>query len=178
MRIRIKMGMVLRGCIGFIYIFYSLDPLFGYQRIFFLNTSRSIASATVSKGSKLPVQKAGGKKKKVNLRFIIDCSKPVEDGIMQADDFEAYLRSRIKVNGRTSSSGQPRHFKFERQKYKLVVMSEIPFSKRYLKYLTKKYLKKNNLRDWLRVVSASKDSYELRYYQINNEEDEDEDEAE
>lgn len=45
---------------------------------------------------------------------------------------------------------------------------------RYLKYLTKKYLKKNNLRDWLRVVAANKESYELRYFQINNEEDEDE----
>lgn len=48
---------------------------------------------------------------------------------------------------------------------------------RYLKYLTKKYLKKNNLRDWLRVVAppTAKDMYELRYFQINNEEDDDDD---
>lgn len=39
---------------------------------------------------------------------------------------------------------------------------------RYLKYLTKKYLKKNNLRDWLRVVHSGPDSYELRYFQVNN----------
>lgn len=45
---------------------------------------------------------------------------------------------------------------------------------RYLKYLTKKFLKKNNLRDWLRVVASAKDTYELRYFQINNEEDEEE----
>ena len=45
---------------------------------------------------------------------------------------------------------------------------------RYLKYLTKKYLKKNNLRDWLRVVASTKDSYELRYFQINNEESDNE----
>ena len=45
---------------------------------------------------------------------------------------------------------------------------------RYLKYLTKKYLKKNNLRDWLRVVSSTQTTYELRYFQINNEEEEDE----
>ena len=46
---------------------------------------------------------------------------------------------------------------------------------RYLKYLTKKYLKKNNLRDWLRVVAppSLKDTYELRYFQINNDEDDD-----
>lgn len=44
---------------------------------------------------------------------------------------------------------------------------DIPFSKRYLKYLSKRYLKKNNLRDWLRVVASSKDTYELRYFNIN-----------
>lgn len=52
------------------------------------------------------------------------------------------------------------------------------FVRRYLKYLTKKYLKKNKLRDWLRVVSKDKDSYELRYFQINGQEDDDEEEAE
>lgn len=137
--------------------------------------------ATIKKGSnkKLPQQKqAGQKKKKVQIKYQIDCSRPVEDGIMQADDFETYLKSRIKVNGRTSNTGVPRHLKFERQKYKLIVTSEIPLAKRYLKYLTKKYLKKNNLRDWLRVVSSSKDTYELRYYQINNEDEDEEEDAE
>lgn len=46
---------------------------------------------------------------------------------------------------------------------------------RYLKYLSKKYLKKNSLRDWLRVVASNKSSYELRYFQINNEEEEEDD---
>jgi large subunit ribosomal protein L22e len=44
--------------------------------------------------------------------------------------------------------------------------------------LTKKYLKKNNLRDWLRVVASAKDSYELRYFQINNDEEEEEEDNE
>lgn len=45
---------------------------------------------------------------------------------------------------------------------------------RYLKYLTKKYLKKHNVRDWLRVVAASKDRsvYELRYFNIAENEEE------
>jgi large subunit ribosomal protein L22e len=46
------------------------------------------------------------------------------------------------------------------------VTSNIPISKRYLKYLTKKFLKKNTLRDWIRVVASSKDSYQLRFYNI------------
>lgn len=49
---------------------------------------------------------------------------------------------------------------------KLTVTSNIPLSKRYLKYLTKKFLKKNSLRDWIRVVASSKDVYQLRFYNI------------
>lgn len=49
-----------------------------------------------------------------------------------------------------------------------------PFPSRYLKYLTKKYLKKNNLRDWLRVVASDKETYELRYFQISQDDEESE----
>lgn len=89
---------------------------------------------------------------------------------------EKYLHERIKVNGKTNNLGNA--VTIERNKTKITVISDVPFSKRYLKYLTKRYLKKNNLRDWLRVVSTSKEVYELRYFQINNEEDEDEDDNE
>merc|ERR1719384_2749684 len=93
---------------------------------------------------------------------------------MNCADFEKYLQERIKIGGKTSNFGK--EFTMERQKTKIAFTSDIPFSKRYLKYLTKKYLKMNNLRDWLRVVANSKDSYELRYFQINNEESDAEDE--
>ena len=44
--------------------------------------------------------------------------------------------------------------------------------RRYLKYLTKKYLKKQQLRDYLHVVanSQAKNTYELRYFNINADE--------
>lgn len=77
------------------------------------------------------------------------------------------------MNGKTGNLGNSVSLGREKNT-KLVLTSDIPFSKRYLKYLTKKYLKKNNFRDWLRVVAAGKDSYELRYFQINNQEDDDE----
>lgn len=89
---------------------------------------------------------------------------------------EKYLHDRIKINGKTNNLGNS--VTIERNKTKITVTSDIAFSKRYLKYLTKKYLKKNNLRDWLRVVSTSKEVYELRYFQINNEEDEEEEDNE
>ncbi|KAH8034076.1 hypothetical protein HPB51_019431 [Rhipicephalus microplus] len=86
-------------------------------------------------------------------------------------EFDSYLRERIKYNGKTNNlSGV---ITVDKDKNKVTVTAEVPFSKRYLKYLTKKYLKKNNLRDWLRVVATTKDAFELRYFQINNEEEED-----
>merc|ERR1740128_313104 len=116
----------------------------------------------------------GGKKKKQVLKFTLDCTHPVEDGIMDAANFEQFLQERIKVNGKAGNLGGG-VVTIERSKSKITVSSEVPFSKRYLKYLTKKYLKKNNLRDWLHVVASAKDAYELRYFQINNEESDAED---
>ncbi|XP_040116976.1 60S ribosomal protein L22-like [Oryx dammah] len=112
-----------------------------------------------------PVKKLvakGVKKKKQVLKFTLNCTHPVEDGIMDAANFEQFLQERIiKVNGKAGNLGGV--VTIERSKSKITVTSEVPFSKRYLKYLTKKYLKKKNLRDWLRVVANSKESYELRY---------------
>ncbi|BFZ23862.1 hypothetical protein BsWGS_26901 [Bradybaena similaris] len=118
-------------------------------------------------------QTGKGKKKKISLKYSIDCTHPVEDGIMDVANFDKYLRERIKIDGKTGNFGN--NVALELQKNKISVTSEIPFSKRYLKYLTKKYLKKNNLRDWLRVVASSKEAFELRYFQINQDEEEEED---
>jgi large subunit ribosomal protein L22e len=43
-------------------------------------------------------------------------------------------------------------------------------------FSTKKFLKKQQLRDWLRVVSTSKGVYELRFFNVVNDEAEDDDE--
>lgn len=43
-------------------------------------------------------------------------------------------------------------------------------------YRTKKFLKKHHLRDWLRVVSTSKGVYELKFFNVVNEGDDDDEE--
>ena len=168
------------------------------------------------------------------IKFYIDCSQPVDDGIMDAASFvraatlplqpqrrfpppptprhtsprpalltpcprfipqEKFLQDKIKVGGKTGNLGDL--IKVTREKAKLGVAADTRLSKRYLKYLSKKYLKKQQvpppratariaraltrprapqLRDWLHVIAASKNSYELRYYNIHDqdaEEDED-----
>merc|ERR1712131_229293 len=84
-------------------------------------------------------------KKGASCKFTLDLTHPVEDGILDSTNFESFLKERIKVNGKTGNLGNV--VQVARMKNKIT--SEKQFSKRYLKYLTKKYLKKNNLRDWL-----------------------------
>ncbi|KAG0479820.1 hypothetical protein HPP92_010678 [Vanilla planifolia] len=118
----------------------------------------------------------GGKKKAST--FVIDCAKPVEDKIMDIASLEKFLLERIKVASLGGKAGNIGDIvSVSREKNKITVSCEGPFSKRYLKYLTKKYLKKHNVRDWLRVIASNKDRnvYELRYFNIAENEGEDED---
>eukprot|EP00013_Stygamoeba_regulata_P004548 CAMPEP_0177642548 /NCGR_PEP_ID=MMETSP0447-20121125/7645_1 /TAXON_ID=0 /ORGANISM="Stygamoeba regulata, Strain BSH-02190019" /LENGTH=145 /DNA_ID=CAMNT_0019144713 /DNA_START=46 /DNA_END=483 /DNA_ORIENTATION=- len=126
-------------------------------------------AAAASKPKKV-VKKAGkagkkGRGKKVVLKYTIDCSPPVDDGIMDPGSFEKFLHDRIKVNGKAGVLGDA--VSISRDKTKITVSATAPFSKRYLKYLSKKYLKKQQLRDWLRVVATDKNTYELKYFNIN-----------
>ena len=85
---------------------------------------------------------------------------------------EKFLQDRIKVGGKTGNLGDV--VTVSREKANVTVAADTQFSKRYLKYLTKKFLKKHNVRDWLRVIASNKDRsvYELRYFNIADQEDE------
>ncbi|KAH8386353.1 hypothetical protein KR200_008309, partial [Drosophila serrata] len=118
--------------------------------------------------------KGAGSKKKVWQRFIIDCACLVEDSLMDLSDLEKYMKSHIKVNQRINNLGESVNFERPKQTT-LVINSSVHFSKRYFKYLTKRYLKKNSLRDWVRVVSTSKDTFTMRYFKIQDDENADDD---
>lgn len=105
--------------------------------------------------------------RKAIAKFTIDCSAPVEDKVLDPASFEKFLHDKIKVLGKAGNLGTK--VTISRDKNKIAVSAELPFSKRYLKYLTKKYLKKQQLRDFLNVVATSKGTYELKYFKINNE---------
>ncbi|GAA5882608.1 hypothetical protein JCM16303_002069 [Sporobolomyces ruberrimus] len=107
-------------------------------------------------------------------KFFIDYSGPANDKIFDAAAYEKFLVDHIKVEGKTGQLGED--VKLSREGAgKLSVTSQVPFSKRYLKYLTKKFLKKNQMREWLRVVATSKDTYTLKFFNLQfdgaNEED-------
>ncbi|KAE8657657.1 60S ribosomal protein L22-2 [Hibiscus syriacus] len=173
------------------------------------------------------------KGKKKGATFTIDCSKPVDDKIMDIALLEKFLQERIKVGGklvhsvilslsptkRTESpscrtptfpsgflhfsphllanirSGCLRAFDFAglesfccfkpsldwppesfflRRALRATAALILPWM--YVKYLTKKYLKKHNVRDWLWVIASNKDRsvYELRYFNVADNEGEEE----
>ncbi|CAO3689900.1 unnamed protein product [Umbelopsis vinacea] len=121
-----------------------------------------------------PTKSAAAKK---SQKFVIDCSGPANDKIFDAAAFEKYLHDRIKVEGRTNNLGDA--VKIARgADSKITVTANIPFSKRYLKYLTKRFLKKHQLRDWLRVIATDKQTFELKYFNINQGEEEEEEDDE
>jgi len=98
---------------------------------------------------------------------VLDCTAPVDDKVLDVASFEKYLQDRIKVGGKVGTLAS-NGVSIQRDRTKLTVSapSDLGFSKRQLKYLSKRYLKKQQLRDYLRVVAASKNSYELRYFSI------------
>ena len=109
--------------------------------------------------------------KSEQLKFTIDCSAPFKDSIINPASFEKYLNDTMKVNGKKGNLGDNVDISVSDARF--TVTSNVAMSKRYLKYLTKKYLKKEQLRDYLRVVADSKDSYKVCYYKMNDDKDDD-----
>ncbi|KAK9463576.1 ribosomal protein L22e [Lipomyces oligophaga] len=113
------------------------------------------------------------KKSSKVTKYVLDYTNVVS--IFDDEGFVTFLNNKIKVDGRVGNLGELISVAKEGSS-KVAVTANSDFSGRYLKYLTKKYLKKTNLRDWLRVVSTSKGTYELRYFNVVVSDDEEEDE--
>ena len=104
--------------------------------------------------------------------FKIDCSTPAKDDIMDADmmqAFQQYLAENTKLHGRKGKLGDK--VKLSQEDNVITVATTMKYRKRYFKYLTKKFLKKKSLRDWLRILATNKGEYTLRYYNIQDNEE-------
>merc|ERR1712065_102755 len=99
--------------------------------------------------------KRGGKKRPI--KFTIDCSEPANDQIMDVSGLEKFLHDRIKIAGKTGNLGDT--VKITTNEKNVVVTAQPPFSKRYLKYLTREYL---------RIVASqkSRNAYQIKYFNI------------
>ncbi|KAF3762886.1 60S ribosomal protein L22 [Cryphonectria parasitica EP155] len=116
-----------------------------------------------------------GKSSKTTKKFIINASQPASDKIFDVSAFEKFLNEKIKVEGRVGNLGDTIQIS-QQGDGKIEIIAHNELSGRYLKYLTKKFLKKMQLRDWLRVVSTSKGVYELKFFNVVNDEADEDDE--
>lgn len=96
----------------------------------------------------------------------------MENGVFDPASYAKYLIDHIKVEGAVGNLGSA--VQVEENGSLVTVVSSTKFSGKYLKYLTKKYLKKNQLRDWIRFVSVNTNEYKLAFYQVTPEDEADE----
>jgi large subunit ribosomal protein L22e len=100
--------------------------------------------------------------KKAQLaKFYLDLKAPMADGIIEIGDFEKFLHDAIKVDGKKGNLGTK--VVISKDKNRINIQAEMPFSKGYLKYLSKKYLKREDLRNFLRVVATTKAGFDFKY---------------
>ena len=104
--------------------------------------------------------------------FKIDCTIPAADGIFSADvlsAFEQYFLENTKLHGRKGKLADK--VKIALADNVLSVSTTMCYRKKYFKYLTKKFLKKKDLRDWIRILAKGKDTYQLKYFNIHDQEE-------
>lgn len=105
------------------------------------------------------------------LKFTVDLGVAVDDQLVDAKSFLEFLRTHLKVNGKKGNLGEDVTCT---SSGKLVQLSSNRrISKRYLKYLTKKFFKKQGILEYFKVIATNKATYEVRYVksEADNEEE-------
>jgi large subunit ribosomal protein L22e len=129
----------------------------------------ALKSKEVGKKKPSALPKKEKKEEDKLVSYQVDCSVPVNDKVFKADELLQYFKKRVKVNGKIPTKDSPVVFTKDADKL-IKVTAPLPFAKRYIKYLTKKFLKKHEIRDYLHVVANTKNSYQVKYFKIENEE--------
>ena len=95
------------------------------------------------------------------LKFTVDLGVAYDDDLVKPKDFQEYLKTQMKVNGKKGNLGEEVTCTSSGKIVQLNSTRKV--GKRYLKYLTKRFLKKNGISDYLKVIATNKTTYEVRY---------------
>jgi len=109
-----------------------------------------------------------GKGKK---QFKIDCSIPCNDKIWEepvVESFEQYLVANTKLHGKKGKLADKVRIALDKDAHCVNISTTMKYRKKYFKYLTKKFLKKKNMREWFKVISSKRGEYQLRYFRIDD----------
>jgi large subunit ribosomal protein L22e len=118
-------------------------------------------------------QKVAKKKEKSYRKYYVDLNQAVSNSLLSLEAAIKFLNQSIKVNGLKGKLGDSvkvsQTDKKDKQKNTLVVAVDntMKFSKRYVKYLIKKFLKRESISSYLRVIASGPSGYLVKLFQRN-----------
>lgn len=121
------------------------------------------------------MQKEIQKKQKSYKKYHINFDAAVSNSLIALESASKYLINNIKVNTLKGKQGESVRVniseKGDKMKNSILIEADnkMRFSKRYLKYLVKKFLKKENISLYLRVISSSANGYSVKLFNRSTE---------
>ncbi len=118
-------------------------------------------------------QKVAKKKEKSYRKYYVDLNQAVSNNLLSLEAAIKFLNQSIKVNGLKGKLGDSvkvsQTDKKDKQKNTVVVAVDntMKFSKRYVKYLIKKFLKRESISSYLRVIASGPSGYNVKLFQRN-----------
>ena len=105
-------------------------------------------------------------------KFTVDFSSPLENKLLTLESVLHYLQTNMKLNGLKGKLGKTIMISMDDlKKNKNVIVisvdSSIKFSKRYIRYLVKKYLKKEGIAKYLTLSATSPGAYAVKVIKKN-----------
>ena len=110
------------------------------------------------------------KKEKSYKKYYVDFNSAVSNKLVSLEAAIKYLESNIKVNGikKKLSDSVLINSANDKEKKKNTILvqadTKMKFSKRYIKYLVKKFLKRENIASYLRVIAQGSSSYIVKMF--------------
>jgi large subunit ribosomal protein L22e len=112
-------------------------------------------------------------KEKVYKKFFVDFSEPLDNKLLSIESAMKYLNSNMKIDGLKGNLKDFIKISVDDKRNKkcllIQVDNQMQFSKKYIKYLVKKFLKREGIVKYLTVLSNSPNSYEVKVLKNNNE---------
>ena len=112
-------------------------------------------------------------KQRTYKKYTVDFNSPVENNLLTLESATKYMQSNMKINGLKGKLGNTIKInltdKKDKNKNSLVfsVDTTIQFSKRYIRYLVKKFLKREGIARFLTVSSTAPNAYTVKVIKKN-----------
>ena len=105
-------------------------------------------------------------------KFTVDFTSPLENKLLTLESVLHYLQTNMKLNGLKGKLGKTIMISMDDlKKNKNVIVisvdSSIKFSKRYIRYLVKKFLKKEGVAKYLTLSATSPSAYIVKVIKKN-----------